>query len=52
MLTCCITTMKVTSFLELFVAMQVIVFSFITIIGLMLATTYVTVKLGGVHFNE
>ena len=31
---------------------QAIVISFLLIIGLMLATTWVTVKLGGVHFNE
>lgn len=31
---------------------QAIVLSFVLIIGLMLATTWATVKLGGVHFNE
>jgi len=36
----------------IFCVPQVIVFSFVTIISLMLATTWVTVKLGGVHFNE
>ena len=33
-------------------SVQAIVISFLLIIGLMLATTWVTVKLGGVHFNE
>jgi len=37
---------------QISIAQVVIVFSFVTIISLMLATTWVTVKLGGVHFNE